>query len=64
MKTEIEAGEDWITISSLENGATYDYRLVALNDGLTETRSETKQIVIGQQEGRQFIPNSFLFRLF
>lgn len=46
-----ESEYNWLNVTGLENGAKYEFRVIAMNSGANTTASESEVIVIGPGRG-------------
>ena len=51
LRTKIETERDWLKITNLTSGETYDIRIVAVTDVTRETRSDVQVIRLAKFEG-------------
>jgi len=50
-RTTVETEWNWMIVSGLQSGTTYEVRVVAVSDSQHETRSRTRGVMIGTIPG-------------
>jgi len=62
-RTTVETEWNWMIVSGLQSGTTYEVRVVAVTDAQHETRSRTRGVMIGTIPGINVEKKNFLQRI-